>query len=210
MRPYIVRPGDHLTLIAHRLGLDVDTIWNDPKNADLKKLRGTHHILCAGDVLYVPETPSPRHPLTTGALNTYVTDVPTVSLVLTFKQCGKPMASASCVVHGLPDATTMTTDGAGTLNLTVPVTVRELAVEFPDVPLIRHVSLGDLDPITEPSGVVQRLRNLRYLSYFTTIQPSDTAGLKRVLSKFQEANGLPVTGTLDDPTRSALEQAHGC
>jgi hypothetical protein len=52
--PYVVRTGDHLELIAHRVGSDVNTIWNDPKNAELKKKRAQPNMLCRGDILYVP------------------------------------------------------------------------------------------------------------------------------------------------------------
>src|SRR5579862_2878685 len=116
MNPYVVRTGDHLTLIAARFGVAPDTIWNNPKNAALKKLRGNPNILCFGDILYLPP-PEPKKwlPITVGTKNRLVAAVPTVSLSLTFSQRGKALAGAKCVVHGLAQPQELTTDGDGKL-----------------------------------------------------------------------------------------------
>jgi hypothetical protein len=37
MKPYVVKQGDYVDRIAHAHGVDPDDIWNDPKNAELKK-----------------------------------------------------------------------------------------------------------------------------------------------------------------------------
>ncbi len=209
MVPYVVRTGDHLLLIAHRRGFDADTVWNDPKNADLKKLRGKPNVLCCGDILYVPENPTEWRSLAVGAVNTFVATEPTTTLSLTFAQEGNALAGAKCIVHGLPPPNEFTTDGTGKLSLTVPVTVQELVVEFPKVPLVRRVRIGHLDPITEPTGVLQRLGALGYISARTRVDSSDAAAVARVIAAFQKDKGLPVTGTLDEGTKSALQQAHG-
>jgi hypothetical protein len=41
MVPYVVRPGDYLLKLAHRHGFDVDTVWNDPGNDDLRQRPGS-------------------------------------------------------------------------------------------------------------------------------------------------------------------------
>jgi hypothetical protein len=210
MRPYVVRTGDHLPLLAARMGFDADSVWNDPKNADLKKLRGSPNILCAGDVLYVPD-PADRNWLsvTPGTTNRFVGKVPKITLSLAFSQGGKAIAGEECVVRGLLPPNRFTTDGDGKLSLSVPVTTQILDVEFPKIPLVRRIMVGHLDPVTEPSGVIQRLRSLGYISPRTAISPSDSAALGRVLAAFQKDQGLPATGTLDADTQKALEGAHG-
>ena len=54
-KPYVVKAGDYTKKLAHTLGFDADEVWNDPKNAELKKLRKDPDMLVAGDVLFVPE-----------------------------------------------------------------------------------------------------------------------------------------------------------
>ena len=210
MQPYVVREGDHLSVIAHKLGFDADAVWNDSKNADLQKLRGSPNILCAGDILYVPDPKKQWVPLTVGALNPFVAPVPTVKLSLGFSQNGKPLANVKCVVHGLPAPNQFSTDGDGKLALSVPVTLQMVTVEFPDVPMVRRVKIGHLDPVSEPSGVLQRLQNLGYVSPRTGADLTDPAAMAGPVTAFQKARGLAITGKLDDDTRNALRQAHGC
>jgi peptidoglycan hydrolase-like protein with peptidoglycan-binding domain len=210
MEPYVVRTGDHLALIGHRLGFDPDAVWNDPANAKLKALRGNPNILRCGDVLYVPTRQKVWLSVRLGTTNRFVATVPKTSLSLTFLQAGMPVSGASCVVHGLSPPNQFTTDANGKLTLTVPLTLQALVVEFPKVPLVRQVLIGHLDPITEPNGVLQRLRSLGHVSPRTIVDPSDAEAVGRVVRAFQRARGLALTGTVDDATRAALKQAHGC
>lgn len=50
MTPYIVQQGDYLAKLAFVHGFEPDEVWNDPKNADLKKLRPDPNVLAPGDV----------------------------------------------------------------------------------------------------------------------------------------------------------------
>ena len=81
MRTYIVRRGDYLTELAHRLGFDAEVVWNHATNAGLRGLRTNPNMLAPGDVLHVPtdETPQPMRvlPRTT---NRFVATVPKVSV----------------------------------------------------------------------------------------------------------------------------------
>jgi hypothetical protein len=38
LQPYVIKQGDHLALLAYKFGFDADTVWNDPKNAQLRQL----------------------------------------------------------------------------------------------------------------------------------------------------------------------------
>ena len=35
MKPYVVKQGDYLNKLAHRLCFDAEKVWNDPANAEL-------------------------------------------------------------------------------------------------------------------------------------------------------------------------------
>jgi hypothetical protein len=81
-----------------------------------------------------------------------------------------------------------------------------LAPGTPDETEVR-LNLGHLDPITEITGIKQRLRNL----CFDCGEQSDeeTPDLEDALSAFQTKHGLPVTGKIDDATRAEILKAHG-
>lgn len=210
MTPYVVRSGDHLDLIAHRHGLRAQDIWDHPKNADLKKRRGNPNILCCGDVLYLPETQTPWAPVSVGGNHRFQAAVPGTRLSVTFAVGGRPLAAKKCVVRGMPPPNEFTTDGSGKLEVTLPLTVQTVVVDFPDVPMARRIRVGHLDPVDEPSGVMQRLQNLGYASSRSAVDLSNPASLAPLLRRFQQDSGLEPTGTLDSDTRDALEKAHGC
>ncbi len=69
------------------------------------------------------------------------------------------------------------------------------------------VRLGHLDPITEVSGVKERLANLG----FECGDPDDSLSpeLVAAVKTFQEDHGLTVTGEIDGETRDKLEEVHG-
>ncbi len=69
------------------------------------------------------------------------------------------------------------------------------------------LELGSLDPIDEISGVKHRLANLGFnCGDFTDEAGEDFAAALRT---FQQLNGLPVTGNVDDATKSKLKELHG-
>jgi N-acetylmuramoyl-L-alanine amidase len=72
---------------------------------------------------------------------------------------------------------------------------------------VRDLNLGYIDPITEPSGVQQRLVNLGYECDIGDDLTSPK--MQNVLQAFQADRKLPVTGELDDATRMQIQQAHG-
>jgi hypothetical protein len=67
-------------------------------------------------------------------------------------------------------------------------------------------SLGGLDPLTEDSGIVQRLVNLGYLCSTAGSVFDDQA--RKALLCFQSDHGLQPTGEIDNLTRSRLSEIH--
>jgi peptidoglycan hydrolase-like protein with peptidoglycan-binding domain len=209
MSPYIVKQGDHLDKLAFMNGFDADTVWNDPKNADLKQQRPNPNMLAPGDVLYIPKKTDDPQSINQGTSNAYTATVPAAAVSLTFKTQDGPLANEPYVIDGLGDQQQGTTDGSGTINLSVPAHLREIQLTFPNRNITYPIGVGDLDPIEEPSGVRQRLR---HLAFAVLPDPADDESSldEAAISAFQEAQGLPVTGTVDDATRAALLAAHGC
>jgi hypothetical protein len=213
MVPYVVRRGDHLLKIALQMGFDADTVWQDPKNADLRKSRPSMNVLCVGDVLYVPQTPQREWmPVKVGSANPYVAKVPTVQVAVKFAFEGKPLSSETCTIRELPELGTLTTTSNGTLKFEVPVALEAVTVEFSALGLDQALLIGHLDPVSELTGIYQRLSNLGFVHDDpSTVGTLDEQFLRDPLSDFQADQGLAdVTGSLDDAARARLKSVYGC
>jgi hypothetical protein len=72
-----------------------------------------------------------------------------------------------------------------------------------------------LDPVTNPSGLEQRLTALGLLPALPSISDPDVASVvadeyrMAALQVFQQQQGIEQTGELDVPTKKALQDAHG-
>jgi hypothetical protein len=84
----VIRQGDHLALLAYKFGSDADAVWNDPTNAQLRQaghLSQDPNILNPTDMLYIPDSRPPvMHSLVTGTTNTFVSNIPTITLTHQF------------------------------------------------------------------------------------------------------------------------------
>jgi hypothetical protein len=207
---YVVRTGDHLDRVAAAHGLDPDVVWNLPENADLRQLRKKPNILCEGDILYLPDPPA-RQWLTVaiGGTNSFVAKPAQTTFSVAITYDGKPLANEPFTVHGFPQSDPQSTDGDGKLTIVVDLAVSQVTVEFPRLPLVRTFRIGHLDPLTEPSGLTQRLVHLGYLSP-RSAEGGSASNLEGALRAFQRDQQLPETGVADDATLSALESEHGC
>jgi hypothetical protein len=106
--------------------------------------------------------------------------------------------------------TTGTTDDEGFVDCPIPPDARSGRLTIdpgqPDERVL-PLQLGHLNPLSELSGVVQRLRNLG----FDCDEPTDgnTEALEETLRFFQGRHDLTVTGQADDATRDKLSELHG-
>jgi N-acetylmuramoyl-L-alanine amidase len=203
--PYVVQQGDHLAKLAFAHGTDPDTVWGHPKNKDVVARRAERDTLAPGDVLYLPGEPPPALALSEGTSNSYRATVPKVTIKMRLAGSSRPVAGKAFEVHGAGNKpVTGTTSGDGAVSFEVPVFVREVELRVPDAGIALSVRIGDLDPIEERSGVVQRLRNLGLVGAGAVSDEQLAQGLRA----FQREHGLKTTGDVDDATRSALKSAH--
>ena len=206
--PYVVQQGDHAIKVAFRFGLTKDALWANPKNAALAEQRKKGDLLHPGDILYVPAAPPDPLPLTSGGPNKFSAVVPTVPVKLELGSPSRSLGGQPFEVHGLADRAEPlrgTTTGTGCVEIEVPVWVREVTVKLPKAGLVVPLHVGDLDPIEEPSGVAQRLRNLGFMPDGHELDPAQlTAGVRA----FQAAHGLEATGELTADTQKALLDQH--
>jgi len=210
-QPYVVRQGDYLQKLAFAHGFDEDTVWNDPKNAELSKKRKDPTELVPGDVLHFARASRDSFQLRKGVTNEYKLKVPKTTARFVFEDSKGPWAGEPYVIEGLGARVEGKADSAGTIVIDAPVHVREVRVVFPAKRLVFPMAIGDMDPIDEPSGVRQRLQNLGYLPPPSeVVSEQDMAARDReAIRSFQRAEGLPATGKLDDATRAKLDDVHG-
>ncbi len=213
MRPYIVRQGDYLSGLAGRFGFAQNEVWNEAKNAGLKKLRGDGEILLPGDVLFIPDEPSKPLPLKTKTTNIFKATVPLVTLMLVFSRNGQPLAGEKYEVEGLPEPLEGTSGGDGSVKLEIPINLAEVVVFFPTANMAFPVRVGHLDPVEELSGMRMRLSNLGFYGIASPAPDEESESARALdveaIQRFQKVNGLEPTGTLDGATLSRLRDVYG-
>jgi hypothetical protein len=212
MRTHVVRDGEFMTQIAAKLGRDPEALWSDPSNADLKANRRHMDILCAGDIVHIPDEQAPEGlPIAKGTTNRYQAKVPRVTISIIARDGGTPLADEPYRVMGAGAPIEGTTDGDGRLTFKFPVHVREAEILLPRKGLSFPLDLGGMDPVDEASGVLKRLANLGF--YANARGPdggTEEEALRAALIAFQRANSLAATGELDSSTREGLMALHGC
>jgi N-acetylmuramoyl-L-alanine amidase len=73
---------------------------------------------------------------------------------------------------------------------------------------VYELLLGHLDPISVTSGVQARLNHLGF--WCGAVDGIVGPRTRHAVKRFQAAHALEVTGEIDNSTRDALADAHGC
>ena len=209
---HVVKQADCVLSVAKTYGLSWETIWNHPNNATLKQLRhGDPSVLLPGDELFIPDIRKREVDAAVDRVHKFVVKNARAQVrlrLLDFKQRPRAMQRYSASVDGV--ASNGSTDADGYIRLNVPVDAREVSVRVLDIPRDESytLSLGHIDPHDTTSGVQQRLTNLGYpcLSETGTVGTATQAALRA----FQKDRGLAQSADVDDATRSALRDLHGC
>jgi hypothetical protein len=165
------------------------------------------NILCACDVLYLPEPKLRPMTLQTGQTNTFVTaPTPLVNISTTIQLGSEPLANASYRIQELADLGSITTDANGVAAFLAPVTLQFATLEFDTLGFTVVLKIGHLDPVDTPTGLCQRLGNLGY----PVGAPGDESAMRTALTMFQLGqDGTPPDGNASDATIDALGKAHG-
>jgi hypothetical protein len=103
-----------------------------------------------------------------------------------------------------------TTDDEGTIETQIPPNARRgrltLAPGTPNEEEI-EINIGHMNPISETSGVMQRLNNLGF--HCGDEAEESSPELEAAIRRFQERYDLEVTGELDQTTRDRISEVHG-
>lgn len=204
---YIVRQGDHLERIAYRFGEKKDAIWGAPQNAKLRELRGDGHILCPGDLLFIPRRREARAvDLAVGSTNRFTTAVPTTRVSITLTSDGQPVAGEPFRVVEAPSVAGQTT-AQGELSFEVPVALRRVRVHLTKLGIELPLDVGGLDPLHETTGMQMRLAHLGH--YHGPADGRLGEATRAAVKAFQRERGMVPSGVPDAATLAALREAHG-
>ena len=210
MPTYTIVEGDHLSSIAANAGFrDYNTVWQHPNNADLRTQRPDPHVLFPGDVLFIPDKETKFEPAATAKLNPFVVPASRLKLRLVLKDFdGLPMPGLACEVHIAGATYSLTSNGDGLIETSIPPGAHEGILKVDDLDLEVPIKVGFLDPHEGESGWKARLINLGYLQK-NPDQPLNETRWAHALEEFQCDHGLKLTGQPDDATKNKLKDLHG-
>lgn len=204
-----VQQGESTTSLAFENGLFWKTIWFHPRNNQLRKLRSHPNILYPGDEIFIPAIEPKLVSRATGKTHRFVrVGVPEKLNIRFVDLDGQPYAGAPFQLTIDGKHTLGKLDGTGWLRVPVPPNARRGRVEIGQSGELAScdLDLGELDPITELSGVQARLRNLGFLNGTIDGQMSDE--FRQAIREFREKTGLPEGEEIDDDFRKKLQETH--
>lgn len=203
---HVIEAGECLTSVAYREGFYPDSIWDHASNADLKKLRKEPNALLAGDRLVIPDKGEKREPCATGKRHEFRRRGVPARLRLRLMNVETPRKDLAYRLT-IDDAIVIEgkTDGDGAIDVPLPPNAKHAVLLLIECGSSLDLELGHLDPVTERSGVAQRLGNLGYLR---GDEPPTDPSLKEAITRFQAQFGLSASGEADAPTREKLSTVH--
>jgi N-acetylmuramoyl-L-alanine amidase len=201
-----VQDGECIIFLADQAGHFWETLWNDPENADVKRERGSPHVLLAGDRVHIPEIESKDEPGATEAKHRFRRKGIPINFEMCVKENGKPLKGLRYVltIEGRITEGTVPDDGVIKAPMMPQDRTGELRVGEPPRQRKFPLSFGSLDPAFTRSGAAARLKNLGYIA-----DDADDDLFQRALSRFQKDQGIAESATVDNATASALVDANG-
>ncbi|MGB9700705.1 MAG: peptidoglycan-binding domain-containing protein [Thermodesulfobacteriota bacterium] len=202
---HIIRQGECLVSISLKYGFNPETIWNDPANVQLKQSRQNYHVLYPGDRVFIPELRTKEEEAVTNNRHKFRRKgVPVYLHLQLFNENREPLANKPFTLRVSGRISQDITDGEGCLKVPIPPPEKEgiLLIDNHEF----NIRIGYLNPLEYLSGVRSRLSNLGYKAGAGGEEMD--AELRSALEDFQEDQGLPKTGEIDETTINALRDRH--
>ncbi len=199
---YEVKQGDCISSIAYEYGFFWETLWKHANNADLKQRRKDPNVLLESDVVHIPDLTPKDEPGGTEQRHRFRLRGVPAKLKVQVLSDDKPRANEPYQLLVDGRWTRGPTDADGVVEQPLPPNARsgKLIVGEAEARQIYPLSFGAIDPLTEESGIRDRLINLGYDA------ENDLPGAIRA---FQKKEGLSVTGEVDEATRNKLLNCYG-
>jgi len=201
-----VASGECAISIADAAGHFWRTIWNHPANDEVKSVRGSPHVLLAGDRLHVPPIVIKEEDGATEQRHCFRRKGIPITFEIVVKENGKPLAGERyiIVIEGRMDSGTIPSDGKVTVKMFPSDRTGELRVGEGENVRTFPLGIGELDPAHSRTGAEARLANLGRIG-----DCPDNEDFAAAIRKFQKDNDLERTGELNDATASKLAEVHG-
>ena len=198
---HVVVEGDSATSLAEQFGFFAETIWQDPGNAALRKMRPDMDILMPGDIVVIPDLRSKieRKPVDQ-KYKFRRKGVPAFFRMQLF-DADLPIANQNYTLVVDGKRYTGVTDAQGQIEAWVRPGAKQGELTVGDS-LEITIMFGGLDPADSLTGIQKRLANLGF--YSETASGQLDVATKSALRQFQERNSLPVTGEPDQATKDKL------
>jgi hypothetical protein len=218
MPVHLVEQGDYLAKIAQRYGFsDWHTIWDHPRNSQLRSRRPNPNVLYPGDEVFVPERELKESPAATDRRHRYQVNRQTLRVTIVLDEIYKHrLADVQCVLRAGGREIAQPTDGRGRITLDIPpethegmLIVRDSGTTFDEA--VIPIRVGDLDPVEEESGQRARLNNLGYFAgpFAEKDDAENDKGFKSAIEEFQCDFDLAVDGKCGPKTQQKLKEVHG-
>jgi N-acetylmuramoyl-L-alanine amidase len=212
MPTHVVAQRECFATIARDYGFPRKTLYDHPDNADLKKKRPNPNILHPGDEVSVPDLEPKEASVATDLSHRFKIKVAKRELRLTLLDpSGEPIAGAAYVLEVEGWRYQGETSAKGELLERIPTSARTATLTVGERVLV--LACAGINPMTDVddggvSGARQRLYNLGYDvgDGSTALDPRT----RTAVALFQHEAKIPVTGELDDATRSKLASLHRC
>jgi N-acetylmuramoyl-L-alanine amidase len=160
----VIEPGDYLAALAAEAGFpDWQPIWDAAENQALRDQGRTPDCLAPGDRVFIPDRTPKDTKVSPGKKYQAKVKRGTLKVRLALRDfVGNPRKGASVTVTIDGKTQTLTADDDGKVEVPIDpgATSGQLVVGDDTFEL----AIGHLDPVSERSGVIARLRNLGYLA----------------------------------------------
>ena len=206
---HVVEQGECVASIAADYGLDWNAIWNEPQNAELKRIRRDPNVLYPGDIVVIPDKTIREESCDTDQSHRFALKGVLQTLrIRLLDEFGRPRSGIKyeLVLHKRKRIKGVTNKD-GDLQANIPPTLTEGRLFVGKERREILLCIGVLDPHTEISGAQARLANLGF-----DVEPVDGVmgpRTEQALRDFQDQYGLTVNGELDQPTYDKLKEIHG-
>lgn len=206
---HVAKANDCISNIALEHGFFPDTIWNDPDNADLRRVRPDPNVLRTGDLVVVPDKRRKEEDKPTDQRHQFRRRGTPATIHLRLLKNNKPRANEPyrLAIDGRIHAGT--TDEDGKVWIFVPPNARDATLYVGEGKKRAEykLALRRLQPVSELEGVQQRLNNLGYGA-----GPENGELHSRTveaLKRFQQDHELAISGKSDPETQAKLGHRHG-
>jgi N-acetylmuramoyl-L-alanine amidase len=198
MKQHTVKEGECLTSIAEKYGFSWETVWNLGDNAGLKDKRKDPNTLVPGDVVAIPDRREKVVSCETTKTHRFQLSAAPAMFRLQLFEDEKPMASQDFELWVEGVAHAGQTDDQGVLEVPIPADASVGTLIVGPEKKKFELRFGHLQPVSEPKGIEDRLRNLGFVEDKT----------EEALRSFQKRFGLEINGQADQATKDKLTEIH--